>query len=329
MKYVKAYLGEHRRLLLALAALLPLAAFLAYLYGLPAAPLLYILLVCAVVGFLCFAAPGFFSYARHIRELERLQNDPTALPELSLPLREALWAQACRDLLRKLRETENRWAGKQRDLLEYYTLWVHQIKTPLSAIRLILQSSPPGEEREALSQELFKVERYVEMVLGYLRLESMSADLLLEKVSVRQTARQAVKKFAPQFIYKKISLDFQEFDNRVITDEKWLLFTLEQILSNALKYTPEGGSVSVSMDENDVLTVADTGIGISPEDLPRVFERGFTGFNGRREKTSTGLGLYLTKEILDKLQTPIEILSQPGQGTQVRFYLHRDPLSVF
>ena len=127
------------------------------------------------------------------------------------------------------------------------------------------------------------------MVLGYLRLETMSSDLRLELLPVREVVKHAVKKFAPLFIYQKLSLDLKEFENRVITDEKWLLFVLEQLLSNALKYTKQGG-VTIWMDQDDVLYLRDTGAGISPEDLPRVFERGFTGYNGRREKTSTGLG---------------------------------------
>lgn len=230
-------------------------------------------------------------------------------------------------LCKRLKELEQLSLERGQDMLEYYTLWVHQIKTPLSAMRLILQSAP-GAESEALAQELFKVERYVEMALGYLRMETMSADLRLETCSAYDIVRQAVKKFAPLFIYQKLTLEFPEFENRVLTDEKWLGFAVEQLLSNALKYT-KTGTITISMDENDVLTIRDTGIGISAEDLPRICERGFTGFNGRQEKTSSGLGLYLTRQILKKLSTPMEITSEPGKGTQVRLFLHKEKMKHF
>ena len=130
------------------------------------------------------------------------------------------------------------------------------------------------------------------------------------------------------FINNLLTLEFPEFENRVLTDEKWLGFAVEQLLSNALKYT-KTGTITISMDENDVLTIRDTGIGISAEDLPRICERGFTGFNGRQEKTSSGLGLYLTRQILKKLSTPMEITSEPGKGTQVRLFLHKEKMKHF
>jgi len=118
---------------------------------------------------------------------------------------------------------------------------------------------------------------------------------------------------------KKISLDLQEMDTLVVTDEKWLVFVLKQILSNALKYTPAGRKISIYMDINFVktLVIEDTGIGISAEDLPRIMERGFTGYNGRMDKKATGIGLYLTRQILDRLNHEITIESVSGQGTKV------------
>ncbi len=330
MKYCKAYLKDHWKLLLAFPVLGGAALFLFYLYDLPPEPLLYTALVCGAIGLCLFILPDFISYLRKARTLENLKSSLSSTLDFSgfsgtLP--ETLLGSLCGELCEKIRNLETEHAGKRRDMLEYYTLWVHQIKTPLSAMRLILQSQP-GETSDALGQELFKVERYVEMVLGYLRLDTMSSDLRLESCPVHGIVKQAVRKFAPQFIYQKLSLEFPEFRNRVITDEKWLLFVIEQLLSNALKYTKTGG-VSISMDEDDVLTIRDTGIGIAPEDLPRVFERGFTGKNGRLEKTSTGLGLYLTKRILDKLQNRIEIQSEPGKGTEVRLYLHRSQWKAY
>lgn len=327
MKLVKRYVKDHRKLLLALCMLLAVAMLLFYLYSIPLEAVLYTAAVSFVLALLFFILPDFFSYLRRYRMLEEWKENLLTtweIPGLEGTLSEEQLVELCSELCRKLREIESFQDRKQSDMLEYYTLWVHQIKTPIAAMRLILQSHPV-ETGEALKQELFKVERYVEMVLGYIRLGTMNSDLRLERLPVREIVKQAVKKFAPLFIYQKLSMDLKAFENQVITDEKWLLFVLEQLLSNALKYTKQGG-VTIWMDQNDVLYLRDTGVGISQDDLPRIFERGFTGYNGRMEKSSTGLGLYLTKAILEKLQNRIEIVSAPGQGTEVRLYLHRPVL---
>lgn len=330
MRLLKAYLKDRRKVILAVLILGSVTVFLFYLYGLPLNAVLYADAIAAAIALAFFVIPDFMAYCRRVKTLEGLRKSLAELlefPDLPASLPETVLQESVQDLCAKIRELETAHTQKRESMLEYYTLWAHQIKTPLSAMRLILQSAP-NDASGALLQELFKVERYVEMVLGYLRLDTMSSDLRLEKCSVHDIAKQAVKKFAPQFIYRKLSLDLQDFDNQVITDEKWLVFVLEQLLSNAVKHTKEGG-ISIFMEENDVLVIQDTGVGISPEDLPRIFERGFTGRNGRQDKTSTGLGLYLSKQILDKLQNRIEILSEPGKGTEVRLYLHRQSISAY
>ncbi len=329
MRLLKHYWKDRWKALLCAAVLTALSVFLFYLFDLPVEPLFYTFSI-LFVAVLCFAIPDFLLYHRKVRKLKQLQENLSTLweiPAISGTLPETVLLDSLELLCKRLKELEQLSQERGQDMLEYYTLWVHQIKTPLSAMRLILQSAP-GAESEALAQELFKVERYVEMALGYLRMETMSADLRLETCSAYDIVRQAVKKFAPLFIYQKLTLEFPEFENRVLTDEKWLGFAVEQLLSNALKYT-KTGTITISMDENDVLTIRDTGIGISAEDLPRICERGFTGFNGRQEKTSSGLGLYLTRQILKKLSTPMEITSEPGKGTQVRLFLHKEKMKHF
>ena len=217
----------------------------------------------------------------------------------------------------------------RQELVDYYGLWAHQIKTPIAAARLLLQSREEEEEQDAafireMKLEVFKIEQYVEMVLAYLRMEEMSSDLDFREYSLDDVIRQAVRKYSRMFILKRIRLDFTETGRTVLTDEKWLVFVLEQILSNALKYTKEG-SISIYM-EGDELAIRDTGIGISPEDLPRVFEKGFTGYNGRRDKKSTGIGLYLCKSVLDRLGHKIRIQSEVGRGTKVLLNLEREEL---
>jgi len=211
---------------------------------------------------------------------------------------------------------------EKKEMEEYYMLWAHQIKTPIAAMNILLQSGELNPRE--LSAELFKIEQYVEMVLGYLRTEQMTSDLTLKKYDLFNMIRQAIRKYSRLFILQKIKLNLEEMDYQVITDEKWLLFAIEQILSNALKYTKEGSiSIYMSKERKDTLVIEDTGIGISPEDLPRVVEKGFTGYNGRDHKKSTGLGLYLSKEILGKLNHQLKLESKVGVGTKVYIYLGR------
>ena len=208
------------------------------------------------------------------------------------------------------------------DMIEYYTLWAHQIKTPIAAMDLLLQSEMPGVCRDQLVMELFKVEQYVEMVLQYLRLGADSTDFRIERQDLDRIIREVVKKYSTIFIKKKISLDYQGVDAKTISDEKWLSFVLEQVLSNALKYTPSG-KFSRYLDKvlPCTLVIEDTGIGIQEEDLPRIFDKGYTGYTGRKDKKSTGIGLYLCRMIMNKLGHTMTIESQVGKGTKVKLGL--------
>lgn len=323
MKVLLRYLFDRLMVFLAALTLGSAAIGLFWLYGLPFGPLFYCFLILAILGVGLFLVPDFVRYRRRTVKLEALSRMAPHLTEPVEPegrLHQRQLLEVIESLRQEVARLEGQMAGRQDELMEYYTMWVHQVKTPLAAMGLILQSRP--EDTESIRQELFKTERYVEMILGYLRIYSMNADLQLELCPVRPIAAQAVKKFAPQFIYKKLRVELEDFDNRVVTDRKWLLFMLEQVISNAVKYM-ERGVIRISMDESDVLTVSDQGRGIDLADLPRVFERGFTGHNGRIEAKSTGLGLHLTKRVADTLHNRIEIESGVGEGTKVKLYLAR------
>ena len=204
-------------------------------------------------------------------------------------------------------------------------MWVHQIKTPIAAMRLMLQEDGTQRGRE-LEAELFRVERYVELVLSYLRLGGGSTDYLIRESALDPILRQAVRKYAPLFIRGKVSLDLRETGLRVLTDEKWLQLVVEQVLSNAVKYAP-GGHVTV-WAEGEWLLIEDDGVGIAPEDLPRIFDRGFTGCNGRMDKRATGIGLYLCGQICRRLGHTITVDSEQGRGTRVTIGLARPYLEV-
>ena len=204
---------------------------------------------------------------------------------------------------------------KLNDLMDYYTLWAHQIKTPIAASSLLVGEIEDKKVKNQLEQELFKIESYVNIVLQYLRLESFHEDLVLKKENLEDLVKEIVKKYAIFFIQKGLSLNLHDLDRTIITDRKWFVVILEQVLSNSLKYTSQGG-IEIYFQE-DTLYIKDSGLGIQDADLLRVFERGFSGYNGRLTQQSSGLGLYLSEKIADELGHQISIASQVGQGTTV------------
>ena len=213
---------------------------------------------------------------------------------------------------------------KQREKEDFYVLWVHQIKTPIAALNLLLQD--PDRNEALCRQELFKIENYVEMSLNYLRFDSISNDLGLKNYNLESMVKQVVKKYSSVFIYNHIAVNMESLDCNILTDEKWFCFVLEQLLSNALKYTKKG-SVTFRAENsgNEVkLKIIDTGIGIRSDDKPRLFQKGFTGYNGRLDKKASGLGLYLCKSICDKLGHGISINSKEGEGTEVCIAMRKE-----
>lgn len=212
-------------------------------------------------------------------------------------------------------EKQSEFDNTKEEILEYFTLWVHQIKTPISALKLLLNTD--NIDNQELELELFKIDEYVNMALQYLRLDSNSVnDFIIQDYSLDEIVKQAIHKYAKVFIKKKIRIELKELNYKVVTDEKWLLFVIEQIISNSLKYT-RSGKISIYI-ENNMLIIEDTGIGISSQDIPRIFERGYTGYNGRNDKKATGIGLYLSKKILNKLGHEIKIESEIDEGTKVK-----------
>lgn len=325
MKTLGAYLRRHWKLLLLLAGSLGVCCAVFRLYGLPLESVAYAFALCFALGMVLFAI-GYFQFRRRHRELERLLNRLTE-KVLPLPPPKGLLEADYQALLQALASDRAALALESRnrlqDMTDYYTLWAHQIKTPIAAMGLLLQEEP----RPELEGELLKIEQYVEMVLGYLRLGSSSTDYVLRNCPLDPLLRQSIRKYARLFILKKISLDFQETGKTVLTDEKWLAFVIEQLLSNAVKYTPEGGGIRIYGD-GETLVIADSGIGIREEDLPRVFEKGFTGYNGREDKKSTGIGLYLCSQVMERLNHGVSIASRPGQGTLVRLDFSRKAVNT-
>lgn len=245
---------------------------------------------------------------------------------------EKLYRELIESAEAETRKVISEYDARKHDTEDYYTMWTHQIKTPIAALRLLLQEEKPSLE------ELFKIEQYAEMALHFARLESLSTDFLFKEQDITEIVKQAVKKYAILFIGSGLSFTLEEFSAHAVTDEKWLIFVIEQLISNALKYTPDGQIRIYGTDENGTeiqegtkkeasfVVIEDSGIGIRNEDLPRIFEKGFTGYNGRLDKKSTGIGLYLCKQILDRLSHTIRVESQLGKGTKMILGFAREPM---
>ncbi len=281
---------------------------------------------------------GFFRYSSKVKALsnalERPVEEQAQLPEATDDV-EMLYQRLLENQSIARSESESSAAIRQSQMRDYYSMWVHQIKTPISAMKLLLEV-----EREELGQlicddeqsqyllsdnmdsfedELFRIEEYVSMALQYQRVSSTENDFVLEKVSVDGVIRDTIKKYAKIMIRRHIGINYSGTGQEVYTDGKWLAFMLEQILSNAIKYTPQGFVTIETAEEKDrfFITIKDTGIGIKAEDLPRVFEKGYTGYNGHADKKATGIGLYLCRQMADKLGHTIRMESEIGKGTKV------------
>lgn len=312
-----AYLKSKWRTLTACSAFCALFFLSFALYRLPLAAVAYPAGLCLLFGVLLLLA-DYFRILKSCRGLARLHSanaaDAVSLPAAARPVEREYQA-----LIARLREEQSRLlseASLRYDrMLDYYTIWAHQIKTPIAAMRLQLQREDTAFSRACLL-ELSRVERYVQMVMAYLRLDSNDTDYLFRELELDGVIRAAVRSFSAEFITRKIRLQYEPVSLRVVTDEKWLQFVLEQLLSNALKYTPSG-SVTIERTEDHALCIRDTGIGIAASDLPRIFSRGFTGKNGREDKSASGLGLYLCRRVCKNLGIELSAESEPGQGTSV------------
>lgn len=301
-----------------------------YLYDIPFDAIIYGCELSFAWSAVCLLIDFYKYYKRHkLLHINREQffENAEELPEY-MDIIECDYQELAKELYQAKQGLISKNRIAKKELLDYYGMWVHQIKTPIAALDILLQNTERMlyqlDEKEMMQKvisvsdmkmELFKIEQYVEMALNYLRVEDISSDLVFKKQELDDMVCQVIRKYAKIFISKKIKMDFKPTKVSIVTDEKWFIFVLEQIISNALKYIKKG-QISIYMKEKS-LVIEDTGIGIPAEDLPRIFEKGFTGYNGRENKKSTGIGLYLCKNIMDKLQWNITVDSEVGSGTKI------------
>lgn len=285
------------------------------LYHLPIQAVVYPAAICLVLGMVLMS--GDFQRVKRKHKLLLSIRGLTDTITGIFPKIEGMEDRDYQQIICLISEEHNdfQMATNQRyaDMIDYYTVWAHQIKTPIASMRLQLQNEDSALSRK-LSSDLFRVEQYVEMVLTFLRLDSENSDYLIKEYDLDSIIRAAVKKFAGEFIGRKLKLIYEPVNAKVVTDEKWLSFVIEQVLSNALKYT-HSGSITISLEPEKKLCIRDTGIGIAPEDIPRIFENGYTGYNGRSDKKASGIGLYLCKRICTNLGHTITADSVVDEGT--------------
>jgi len=304
-----AYLRSRSRLFVYLLSLAFLVLLFQFLFASLGTYFLYFFLLC------CFVTILFFTWdilvEMQVYRQEILYGEREAQSPLEIALAEKLEAREM--ALYQQRSDAER---KLTDLLDYYTLWVHQIKTPIAASQLLVAEVADRQLKQQLEQEIFKIDSYTNLVLQYLRLESFHDDLVLKQVQIEGLVKEIIRKYALFFIQKGLNVNLHDLDKEVVTDKKWLRVVIEQIISNSLKYTKKGG-LEIYMEDQE-LCIKDTGIGIKNSDVLRVFERGFSGYNGRLTQQSSGLGLYLSKKISEELGHQICIESEVGTGTTVR-----------
>lgn len=211
---------------------------------------------------------------------------------------------------------------EKKEYEEFITSWVHQVKTPVSVVRLLIENgltSPDKRTLVSIEEEIEKIDNYVEQALYYSKISDFSKDYFIHEIDADRLVKDSVKRHAKSFINKKISIEIWDTDFVVISDKQWLSFILTQLLTNALKYTPSGGLIKIYGKKEErvhKLVVEDNGIGIKPEDIGRVFDKSFTGYNGRQNYKSTGIGLYLSKKLAEKLGHDLLIESEYGQYTR-------------
>ena len=324
MKLFLKYLYGKRKTVILFFAFSILFLISISLFRLPIPSVLYPTAICILIGSVYLIVDFLHVKRRHdaMERLSRLSADMLNMTDLAATVTEEDLVNIIEALKREVSAIRTEDTKKYNDMLDYYTVWAHQIKTPIASMKLLLEQDDTDTARR-LSADLFRIQNYVDMVLAFLRLGAETGDYVLREQPLDPILRGSARKFAADFIARKLTLTFEPTGLTAVTDEKWFAFLFEQLLSNALKYTRTGG-ITITAEEN-TLVLSDTGIGIAPEDLPRLGQKGFTGNNGRTDHSASGLGLYLCRRVADNLGIEFRIESVVGQGTKVFLRLPQSP----
>jgi signal transduction histidine kinase len=274
----------------------------------------FVLSAIVLIGFLLFR---YQQHVRVIRQMDREDYESLSLEgELAQQYIEELKTQHIREM--------NRVGERQNEHYDFIVSWFHEIKTPIAVLRLLQQTDM---DAASLGEEITKIENYVDQALYYAKLDSFNQDYEIQVCDIIQISKNIVKSHSKTFFSKKIRINFHAETLSVQSDAKWLHFIVNQIMTNSLKYTEAGGEITITASESQQekqLIIQDNGIGISQKDLPRIFNRGFTGETGRTHSKSTGMGLYLAQQLSNKLGHYITCKSSVGSYTQFIIHFPQD-----
>ena len=230
-------------------------------------------------------------------------------------------------------ENVNYYKNIQEDYKEYIELWIHEVKIPIAASKMIIENNK-NNITKSIEEELDKVENYTEQALFYARSNTVEKDYIITKTNLKEIVNAAILKNKSTLLNKRISLELKNLDKEVYTDSKWAIFIVNQIIQNSIKYskTTDKKIEINAQTKNDkiILYIKDNGIGIRKGEITRVFDKGFTGENGRKiGEKSTGIGLYLCKKLCNKLSMGIELNSQENKGTEVKIIFPKNSYTSF
>lgn len=245
---------------------------------------------------------------------------------------ERIISDVLKECNKSMHENVKYYKDEQAEYKEYIETWVHEIKTPIASAKLILENDDSNLSSR-INYEMKRVEGFIEQVLYYARSSDVSKDYIIREFSLRDVVMKAVKNNSRDFINRNIKLNINKIEGNIFSDAKWIEFIINQIIINAIKFSiPNKGEVSISSKVNEnniVLTIKDNGVGINEKDIDRVFEKGFTGKNGRNFGKSTGIGLYLCKKLCDKLGIGISLTSKEKIGTKVSIVFPKGKFNIF
>lgn len=317
MEFFKQYILKNVKLICFSVFSSTIFIIMFLLYKIPIGSVIYPAILCLFVGLVFIILDYIKKYQIH-RKLLKIQKLDAKLIS-SMPNTNSIIEQDYQIIIKNLKQnihnletTKNK---QYSDMIDYYTLWAHQIKTPITSMKLTLKN-PSGISKNNFQTNLNRVEQYVDIVLAFMRLYSEYTDYVFKEYSLDKIIKTSIKKFSHDFISKKIKLDYIPLNKLIITDKKWFSLVIEQLLSNALKYT-QTGSIKIYCSHEQTLCIKDTGIGIKAEDIARIFDKGYTGYNGHNIRHSSGIGLYICKKICNNLKIKIKVTSEYNSGTCV------------
>ena len=290
----------------------------------------YIKIYVAIVPIVLFLIPFFIEYYKKKEYYSEIKARVNELEEKYLitellPKADFIEAKLNKDNIleigKSMLENVNKYKYLQEDYKEYIELWIHEIKIPIATSKMIVENNK-SEVTKSIDEELDKIENYIEQALYYARSNTVEKDYIIKKNNLKDIVSSTILKNKTTLIQNNVKIEMENLEEEVYTDSKWCVFILSQIIQNAIKYSKEQNKeiklYAENKKENVILYIKDNGIGIDKAEIGRVFEKGFTGTNGRQEKKSTGIGLYLCKKLCDKLCIGLEIASEKEIGTEVK-----------